>query len=172
MRLPYVDQYRAPFVEPIGHLAMQAAYADNNLFALIAECSKADLAFTVTIDTAAHELRVWNEDAKSFASQRIALIVDPGLRNEALDALSRYGSLKTKRHRAIHDAVDVAIFGNDEVGYAPKPIQIEYRKVSKTTTESWENKITPEMIASLACEMHELQKDIDHITYVLGRVEE
>src|SRR5438132_135150 len=35
MKLPPVDVFRAPFIEPLGHLVMQAAYAEDALIELL-----------------------------------------------------------------------------------------------------------------------------------------
>jgi len=166
MQLPPVDVYRAPFVEPIGHLAMQAAYADKELFELVSESSQGSEDLKVSSDEAAHCLRIWDDKAKAFAAARVDLITDLHQRNAAHEALNRYGRLKEQRHRTIHDSVEVGIFGTDETGYFTKPLHLEHRKVGRRT-ESWLHKITPEQIAALACEVYELQKDLGAITYAL-----
>lgn len=172
MRLPPVDDYRAPFVVPIGHLAMQAAYADNKLFELVAACPPKAVEEAITVDTVAHKLRVWDDKTRPFAEERVRRIADLDLRAEAEHALSRYGDLKLRRNRAIHDAVEIGIFGSEETGYLPKPLQVEYRRVDGKTTQSWLHKVTPDLIASLAYELYDLQKDMEAVTYNLRQQRE
>lgn len=165
MILPPVDQYRAPFVEPIGHLAMQAAYADDNLISLCARIPFDGSEHQLPPQEVAHKLRNWSPEAKEFIRQRLDQIIDQDLRDRAIDAVDRLSALRDKRHRAVHDAIAIGIFGTDGE-YEAKPLSVEYRREAGSTSVVL-TQITPERIATLACEMYEVQKDLEFISQQL-----
>lgn len=158
MRIPPVDEYRLPFIVPLGHLAMQAARADNELIALCARTSQPELPTTEV----AHNLRNWSSEAKAFTRARIDLIRDQSQRERAIDALQRYESLRKARHRAIHDAVELGIEGDGPL-YTVVPIAIQYERQDRVRTAEKFNPVTPEMIADLAYEFYEVQQDLGSI---------
>lgn len=165
MRFPPVDVYRAPFIEPIGHLAMQSAHAEDALITLCANIPFEGSPDQMSEGDAAHRLRHWNEDACAFIRNRLSLICDTDLRKRAEDVVERYASLRMKRHRAIHDAVEVGIHetGDAVVVHA---LSKEYRR-EKITTSMRLNSITPEMIADLACQIYDVQQDLKAVIYSL-----
>ncbi|MDX1127433.1 hypothetical protein GOL24_24555 [Sinorhizobium medicae] len=165
MRLPPVDVYRAPFIAPIGHLAMQSAHAEDALITLCASIPFEGSPDQVSQGDAAHRLRHWNDEARAFIANRVSSIGDPDLRKQAEDAIERYASLRVSRHRAIHDAVEVGIHeaGDAVVVHA---LSVEYRR-EKISTSVRVNSITPEMIADLACEMYDVHQDLKAVTYSL-----
>lgn len=167
MRLPPVDVYRAPFIEPIGHLAMQAAHAEDALITLCASIPSEDSPDQISPGDAAHRLRHWNDEVRVFIEKRLSLIGDPDLRKQAEDAIERYASLRISRHRAIHDAVEVGIYETGEA-VVVHPLSVEYRR-EKISTSKRLNPITPEMIADLACQMYDVQQDLKAVTYSLRR---
>ncbi|WP_157928859.1 hypothetical protein [Pararhizobium haloflavum] len=169
MHLPPVDEYRAPFIEPLGHLAMQAAYADNNLINLCAVIPFEGSPNNLAIEVSAAELRNWNRESRQFVRDRIALISQPDLRQSANALVDRFSNLRMQRHRAIHDAIDVGLFGNERAGYYAKPLAIEYAQPRKEPPQQRFNAVTPDKIAALACEFYELQKDLDMIAFQLDR---
>src|SRR5687768_16290142 len=103
MRLPPVDEYRAPLVEPLGRVALHAARLDNALIEFIALL----LPFRTGTTTArvAHELRNWNPDFLFRAIDRVVTI--PGLTSDLHDFVRHLGDLRERRHRVIHDAMEV-----------------------------------------------------------------
>ena len=158
MKLPHVDVYREPFIVPLGHLAMQAARAENELIALCARTSNPPISDA----DAAHALRNWGAPAKAFALSRLDLISDAAQRDRALDAFHRYDALRDARHRAIHDAVEVGIEGDGPL-YSVVPLSIQHKRTDRATTVRTLTKITPEAIADLACEYYEVQQDFGSI---------
>jgi hypothetical protein len=166
LRLPPVDEYRAPFVQPIGHLAMQAAHAEDELVTMCACIPKNRAPGQMTRDAAAHRLRNW-PDAIQFIHERVSLIAEPGVRANAEDAVARYIALRDRRHRAIHDAVSIGIFGKGD-DYQVVPLGIEYRRNDRQSTTMLQYRITPELLADLACQMYDVQKDLNAVTYFLN----
>ena len=143
---------------------MQAAYADGHLFAMISECSRLDGTAGMSIDEAAHELRNWDDKAEATVERYIERIANEGLRTDAEDAVARYGKLKQRRNRVIHDALEVGIFGTEQTGYVTKPLSVEYRRDRHAKiTKTWLHEVTPEEIAKLACQLFEVQQDLDAI---------
>lgn len=161
MKLPPVDQYRAPFVEPIGHLAMQTAYAEDELIELCANIPSHKMAN----EEVAHQLRNWNAETLGFIDQRLSLISDNGLQDQARDAIKRYDELRVARHRAVHDAISIGLMVHDD-GYDVKAMGVEYRR-GKGSTSIHYNYVTPDVIADLACQMYDVQKDFNMITSTL-----
>src|SRR5690606_12980713 len=100
----------------------------------------------------------WNGEAQAFLANRVALIPDPHWQDRARDAVRRYGELREKRHRAIHDAVSVGIFPSGDGLYEARPLGVQYRR-EKTVTTVMLNHVTPAGIALLAWEFYELQRD-------------
>lgn len=164
LRLPPVDVYRAPFIQPIGHLAMQAALAEDALIGMCAEIPASFAEEQMNYGAAAHELRNWGGPAESFIASRLALLADE-LRAQAEDAVSRYAKLRLQRHRAVHDAVTVGIFGSAEYYYV-EPLAVAYIREGKSTVQSV-TKVTPEAIAELACELYEVQQDLQLVTNIV-----
>ncbi|MBP2558006.1 hypothetical protein J2857_000757 [Neorhizobium galegae] len=169
LRLPNVDEFRQPFIEPLGHLVMQAAYADNELIELCSKIPSEGSPHQMPPEEVAQKLRNWDQKAKAFVHLRINMITDDRLRDQASDALTRFDTLRTQRHRAIHDAVEVGIFGSGDT-YEVSALALEYRREKSCTTVSL-NTVTPEVIANLACQLYELQRDLNSVTYALTRVE-
>ncbi|MCJ9752152.1 hypothetical protein MOV61_15645 [Neorhizobium sp. BETTINA12A] len=169
LRLPNVDEFRQPFIEPLGHLAMQAAYADNELIELCSQIPSEGSPHQMRLEDVAQKLRNWDKKAEAFVRLRIHMIADAGLRDQALDALTRFETLRTQRHRAIHDAIEVGISGSGDM-YDVSALAVEYRRGKQSTTVSL-NAVTPEVIADLACQLYDLQRDINSVTYALTRAE-
>lgn len=165
MHLPPVDQYRADFVVPIGHLAMQAAYADDNLISLCARIPFDGSEHQLPPQDVAHKLRNLSPQAKEFISQRLGLIVDKDVRDQATETVDRLFALRDKRHRAVHDAIAIGIFG-DNGKYEAKPLSVEYRREAGSTSVIL-TQISPDQIAALACEMYEVQKDLEFLAQQL-----
>lgn len=167
MELPQVDEFRKPFVEPLGHLTMQAAYAELRLIEL---CASPALPEAPTIGVAGHKIRNWGEKARKFVQKRIEHIQDEGIRNSAFDAVGRYDQTRQQRHRAIHDAIDVGIDGNADDGYAivllgTQTIAKSHNQIGGTLYRD----ISVEPVAALACELEDIQKTIEFIVWQLER---
>lgn len=163
--LPPVDEYRQPFIEPLGHLLLHAAALDN---ALVELCSM--LAEPGTdepmLPTVAGRLRNWTEDTRLFVEQTFATITDDHWRGEALRMLARFVALREERHRAVHDAVDVGIFGDAVDGYEVRPLRVGFPRVGRDTIFHVVQ-VTPESIATLAVAIYELKEDVESAIYAL-----
>lgn len=164
MIFPPVDQYRMPFVEPIGHLTMQAAYAESELITLCATIPYDGSPHQMSPSDAARHLRNWNEATRMFVENRLLLVTDKHWQDQARDAFERYCALRVLRHRTVHDAIEVGIFG----GHGDQPatvhaLGVQY-KYDKSATAVLLNRVTPEVVAQLACEMFEVQQDLNTIT--------
>lgn len=166
MKLPPVDQFREPFVVPLGHLTMQAAYADEQLASLCA-ATCAECNDRLSAEAAAHRLRNWDDAAKQFARDCLRAIKPPEFRDRALAALDDYETLRTLRHRAIHDALSVGLFGDADTGYEARALAVEYRRSGRETKLQL-RVTTPDDMAHVACRLHEVQKTFEFIAYQLS----
>lgn len=167
MRLPNVDQFREPFVLPIGHLAMQAAYAEAQLIGL---CSTTSLPEAEPIGAVTKKLRNWTESAKRYAVRRALLIRDEGIRHAAIEAIGRYDDLREQRHRAIHDAIDVGLEGEEDSGYAVVPLGVQNAPSTRHEVGGPRlYQLTAEKLAELACELEDVQKTFAMIIWHLER---
>lgn len=164
MIYPPLDMYRIPFAEPIGHLTMQAAYAESQLITLCATVPYDGSPLQLSPGDTARQLRNWSDTTRSFVEQRLNLIEDGHWRSLAKQALHRYSALREQRHRAVHDAVEVGIFGgHDGQPVTVLPIGVQY-KHDKGSSAVHINAVSPEWIAELACELYDLQQDLSQIT--------
>ena len=166
MRLPPVDIYRAPFVLPLGHLTMQAAYADLELIGLcaIVPFEGSDLQMQ-GVEVAAR-LRNWGPSTVEFVVQRLLMIGDENIRSQAMEAFQRFQFLREQRHRMIHDAIELGLF-EEPGGYEVGALQVQYIKAGKGNSVRQLERVSPEAIAALACEFYELHKDLDAVVYGL-----
>ncbi len=164
MRLPIVDQFRQPFIEPLGHLVMFAAKVDNELVLMVC----AARGETIGTSAVAHKLRNWTAEAKAYVLAAINEIGDDELRARAVALICTFESLRDRRHRAVHDSWEVGVFGSDEEGYQVRPLRVGFIRKDKATTE-YIVEVTASEIAALACEYADLAQDIEEITYMLGR---
>jgi hypothetical protein len=157
MRLPPLDTYRLPLVEPIGHLAMQAAYLDNDLIEFISML----LPFgrDTTPDQVAHEMRNWNA---TFLDKAIDdAIGNPALAVDLHAFVKRVGDLREERHRMIHDAMEVGIDQTPGGGYGGVLLREGYVRKDKKTTHRVLEYVTPEQVAALAYQFYDARLEID-----------
>ncbi len=160
MRLPPVDKYRAPFVEPIGHLAMQAARSEQ----LIIELLGAIPYDGSDLQISPGEIEPKTRDLQSnepFISQRLSLIDNAELREQVRDAIDQFKRLKEFRNRIIHDAVEVGISMDGEA-FA---LAVAYRREKRNPSVVHLHPVEAHQIADLACDIYELNQDIDTLLY-------
>jgi hypothetical protein len=162
LRLPPVDVYRQPLVEPLGHLVLQAAYLDNALYAFIALMRP--LGPETTAEQVAHRLRNWNGAFVSDAVGRA--ILDPLLRSDVLTYFSRVAEGRERRHRMVHDAMELGLDDAPGGGYEAIILKEGYERTSKQHTVRRLSRVTAEDIAALAFELYDLRLEVDTI---LGR---
>lgn len=140
---------------------MQAAQADQAVVALVAAIpfdESPDQLAPLDVDA---RLRNLTEAARSLAFSRLSLIVDPDLRAQAEDAIKRFEYLRNARNRVIHDAVGVGLDFDGSV----HPLAVEYRKGQGIML----HKVTADQVAALACEVYELNQDLQAIVSNPGR---
>lgn len=165
MRLPPVDIYRRPFVVPLGHLTLFSAQVEL----LLADCiafitAGSDRNSTVPhFENAADRVRNWVPD-KALVGLENLTALESHHQISFFDCLRRFGELRLKRNRYIHDAVEV---GWDDVD-GSQPLHVGYEKVAKKTRYSV-RPVTPEAIAELAVEYSELRADLDILLYIMVR---
>jgi hypothetical protein len=170
MKLPPVDKYRSRFIEPIGHLAMQSAHAEDELISLCSRIPFDGSPSQLSREDTAQKLRNWNDSTRQFVDERLSLIPSDQLRDQAYDAVCRYQELRSLRHRAVHDAISLGIFDAGDGSFVAQALSVEYRR-EKQETSVYLNPITPEEIADLAYRMYEVQKDLNAVTYALSAKE-
>lgn len=154
MRLPPLDEYRQPLVEPLGHLVLQAAYLDNALYSFVAMLWGPQ----VGIEDVANRLRNWDPGYITAAVDDA--IEDQRLAGDLKDYVSRIGRARDQRHRMIHDAMEVGV--DDSSGrYRIIILREGYVRHSKGMTEHRFVRVEPEEVAALAMEFYELRIEID-----------
>jgi hypothetical protein len=171
MRPPSVDEFRQPFVEPLGHLVLNAAQADMALLELCAIVNKtgADEASEQSAyGEATRKLRNHDKKAEAYLTATIAKIDGDFWKEAAADAIARFVEARKDRHRAIHDVVDVGAFGNGEDGYYALPLRRKY----EPTGELKVSKITPTDIMQLAHRYHIIWMDLDVLISVATKLNE
>lgn len=163
MRLPNVDQYRQPFVEPLGYLTLLAARVDllmTDCIAIIFAGSDPHASGSL-FEKAADRIRHWVAADSRKGLSNIGLL-DAHAQDLIHDCLERYGKLKESRNRYVHDAVEVGWDSHEGVSL----LKIGFPKVQKKTSYSVES-VTPDDIAALACEFGELRADLDLVRSML-----
>lgn len=163
LRLPPVDVYRAPFVEPIGHLAMQASKAEQLVFDLCAAIPFDGSPDQLHPGEAEQKCRNWTAKAEEFVADRLALLSQDTTREAAATAINTFLRIKEFRNRVIHDAVEVGI-DFDGKAFA---LAVQYHRDGKNRTEVFLHPVTPEQIADLAYEFYELCKDLEAVIYTV-----
>jgi hypothetical protein len=160
MRLPPVDIYRRPFIEPLGHLVLFAAKADHALIDLVV--IGLPLGEDTTQERVSEKLRNWGKDAKAFAVQAVSSVDNEAFVQRAKALIESYDKLREKRHRAIHDAVEPGIFTDDDgSGLASvAPLRVGYVKANGVTSLRIDV-VTPESVAELAYEFYDLAADLE-----------
>ena len=163
LRLPPVDIYRAPFVEPIGHLAMQASKAEQLVFDLCAAIPFDGSPDQLHPGTAEQKCRNWTPKAEEFIAERLALLPHEETREAAATAISAFLRIKDFRNRVIHDAVEVGI-DFDGKAFA---LAVQYHRDGKNPSEVYLHRVTPEQIADLAYDFYELCKDLETLIHTV-----
>ncbi|UXN70595.1 hypothetical protein N8A98_05215 [Devosia neptuniae] len=144
---------------------MWAANAEDALIELCGAVTNASAQDSLTIEQVAANLRNW-PFARGFASELFAGIADPIRRARAIEVLDKYELLRERRHRSIHDAIDVGVFEVVGGGYLVQALQIGFVGTRQKTRQVL-SEITPEVLANLASELYELYKDMDALIYEL-----
>jgi hypothetical protein len=104
-----------------------------------------------------------SEVAKILASLRLP--DDDHLVQTVDDCLRRYGALREKRHRAIHDALVVGY----DYDQGAVTLAVGYLKAAGKTTYAI-GTITPEDISAIARDFGELRADLDHCLWMYRRL--
>lgn len=157
MRLPPLDVFRQPLVEPLGHLVLQAAFLDNALYAFIAML----LPFgpDTTVEQVAHRLRNWDAD---FINQAITdAIPDATLAADLRDYVVQVGKAREQRHRMVHDAMEVGLDDDPSGGLRAIVLREGYERLSKHGSVRRLTRLEPDEVAALAYRFYDLREDID-----------
>lgn len=171
MRAPSVDEFRQPFVEPLGHLVLNAAQADMALLELCAIVNRMgtdEASEQAAYAEAARKLRNHDKKTEVYLTATIEKIEGGHWKQAAADAIARFVEARKERHRAIHDVVDVGAFGNGTDGYYALPLRRKY----KPTGELQVSKITPTDIMQLAHRYHIIWMDLDVLVSVATKLNE
>jgi len=164
MQLPPVDQYRLPLVEALGTVVLHAAWFENALIEFIAML----LPFgpETTTEQVAHRLRNW--DLLFLLDSIERAIADRELAVDLAAFVSRADEVRARRHRVIHDAVEVGIEEHADGGYRTILMTEGYvKQVGKKASDRSLNRTTVLDIAQLAWEFYNLRIEIDTF---LGRL--
>lgn len=158
MNLPPLDAYRQPLVEPLGHLVLQAAYLDHALYQFVAML----LPFgpDTTVEQVAQELRNWKAD---FVAKAINdAIPDEDLAKDLHEFMGRVGEARDKRHRMIHDAMELGLDDAPGGGFRAIILREGYqRSVKHRQTFRTLARLEPDEIAALAFRFYDLRISID-----------
>lgn len=163
--LPDVDKYRRPFIEPLGYLTLFAAQSENLLIGIIAllDAQPDRLDSDLASELAAASELVWPWKSADTVNNKIeSRVVEPVLASQLTTVVADFSSLRERRHRAIHDAVEVGFSDVDgaitlSVGY-PRT-----NRQAKRTIKA----VSPEDISKLAREFNELRADLSSLEWRL-----
>jgi hypothetical protein len=167
VELPPIDDFRRPFVEPLGCLTLLAAQCDQAVINVVAlgragswQRINSQL-FAEASDVARH----WraSEAEKILASLNL---VDEHLLSQVREALGQYGILRERRHRAIHDAL---VVGHD-FDRGAVTMTVGYVKAAGKVTYNV-GEVTPQDIAALARDFGDLRVYLEHCLWLLLRME-
>lgn len=166
LRLPPVDDYRKPLIEPLGVMVLHASWFENRLFNFIGLL----LPFgpDTTLEQVAHKLRFWD---RAWLERNVReAIADQQLVEDVIEFLDRVETVRDRRHRLVHDAMEVGIMPIGELGdgggYRAVLMREEYARVGPVTERRF-TPITPEQVAAVAMAFFEIGMEIDTI---LGRL--
>lgn len=163
VRLPPVDSFRLPLIEPLGHLVLHAAWLDNELIEFVAMLLP--YGPDTTVEQVAHELRNWNAEFLKRTIDRAA--PNAGLASDFHQFVDRLKALRDRRHRAIHDAMEVGIDTSGSDGRARSILLSEgYQRKGKMSEHAL-SPVTPEDIGAIASEYYDMRLEID---VFLGRL--
>lgn len=142
-------------MEPLGCLILHAAWFDNALIEFVALLHGPSTTFTEV----AHNLRNWNS---SFLTETIdAANVDKQLTIDLHAFIGRVEALRKRRHRVVHDAIEVGADGNPADGYVAMLLREGFERHGKERSAHRLTKVTPEEIAAIACTYYDFQLEID-----------
>ncbi len=167
LRLPPVDVYRQPLIEPLGYMVLHASWFENRMFSFIGLL----LPFgpDTTLEQVAHKLRNW--DLPWLEKVVRGAIVDEQLLEDVVEFLGRVERVRGNRHRLVHDAMEVGILPigqlGDGGGYRAVLLREEYAKVDKSRSIRQMTPVTPEDVAQVAYAFYDLGLEIDTF---LGRL--
>jgi hypothetical protein len=164
MKLPSLGRAFEPLIVPFGHLAIVAALAEEEMFALCASLPFPGSPDEVDIEEAAHKLRNWNW---SYINERLALITDADTRELVLNAITRFEAAREKRNRLIHDALIPSLKGGAGQSYELEMQAREFRRIDRQTSKLFYNPVDADQVAALACEMDRCRDQLSFVGTLL-----
>ena len=165
-RLPPLDDYRRPFVVPIGHMAMQAARVDNLLIELIATVPRPPNPQPGIAEVGAR-LRNWGPDQAHYVEETLALVEVDAVRDQALLLVDRFTALRDLRHRAVHDAIEVGISPTEDGKWQGRAISVGYLRPKHGQPRQAISQVSVELIGHLAMQLYALGQEIEGVLYAL-----
>jgi hypothetical protein len=154
---PPVDIYRLPLVEPLGHLVLQASWFENALIefvALLLPFGPRTLAEDV-----AQKLRNWDAD---FLGDSVATaIADHELADDLIKFFKWVEELRKRRHRMVHDAIEVGLTGDQASGYGAALLREGFQRDDRGRTVRTCDLLAPEDVALVAWAFFDLRMELD-----------
>lgn len=158
LKLPRIDNYRASFIEPLGHLVICTAEAEEKLIELCSVIPYNGSGMQIPETDVAHRLRNYGKDSVKFIRERLSLITDSEFREHLEEVVDRFLTLYDQRSRAIHDVISLQL-NKGEGGYYLQPIGKQHVRSPKQTSFRV-YPVTPESIAKLSCNMARVRDDL------------
>lgn len=150
--LPPVDEFRQPFIEPLGHVTLQAAYLEQNLVRLSALLETPPKhRFQNPIPT---EGSVKLNDARFEKRLLAAVKAHHPLGNGAAKKVREAFELRKRRNRFIHDAAEV-LYELQADGRLTVAVHARRPNADPAKGEAYLTKVEPHQVASLALDIYE-----------------
>lgn len=167
LRLPPVDVYRQPLIEPLGYMVLHASWFENRMYSFISLLQP--FGPDTTLEQVAHKLRSWDRPWLELVVRDA--IIDEQLFEDVVEFLGRVDRVRSDRHRLVHDAMEVGILPigqlGDGGGYRAVLLREEYSRVDKSNSIRQIIPVTPEDVAAVASAFYDLGLEIDTF---LGRL--
>lgn len=165
--LPPVDKYRAPFIEPLGHVVLWAARAEAAWVDLLATIM--DGVETAPLDKlraeASRLVSPWKHDE---VLQILVSLAEGAVQAKKL--ARTHDRLRLKRNRVVHDVAAVLIAPDDEdptkgrvaVGFVQQPRVRHGSAPSQVVLQT-----DLQEVADLAHALHELALDVEQLAWTI-----
>ncbi len=171
VRLPPVDCFRKPFIEPLGVLAYWAAQLEHGVIEFCASTHMLDAGATApdldasAVARAAKKLENWN---RKYLDERLSARPSAWQR-EAIAVIDRVEAVRENRNRLLHDMIDLGVEEASAGGYVVVPLKAGFPRKAQHPGLQLEP-ISPSMIASVAMEAYEACKDLEMVTNAVLKI--
>ncbi len=171
LRLPPVDFFRKPFIEPLGVLAFWAAHLEHAVIEFAASThmledgpTAADLDPS-TVARAAKNLENWN---RGYLDGRLGALPDEW-RGEVRAIIDRIEAVREDRNRLLHDMIDLGVEEASAGGYVVVPLKAGFPRKAPLRGLQLEP-ISPAIVAAVAMEAYEACKDLEMVTNAVLKI--